>query len=256
MKGLLFLLSISVLLIGGWYLATSREALEAESTADPPNSAFSQPESIDDRSTFGLPGETVRNAGNNDEVDSESAAKEARDCIADVRYVANDDGTVAEIDSCDPATSNEPHPYEYYDDIALRELSYSDAAAAEILGRRLAQFDSQESLRLYVRAAALRGGDPDTLLKYAEEYPTPERVNDMPVLETVRIKYVLSKAASQIGDRSGELESRTEDVVEAFPNAEDVIVRFDNEARAILEQMRDIEIEITGSSSIVLPARP
>ena len=196
------------------------------------------------------------NTGNELDDGSRVAVSQNPNCTINVRYVPNDDGTVTESYSCDPELPTEPHPYEYYDDQALRELAFSDGIAAEILGERLSDSNSQESLGLYIRAAALRGGDPTTLLGYSNLYPTPERINGELVLETVRIKYVLSKAAVYLGGSPGELDERTADVVEAFPHSEDVIARFDTEAQAIIEQMRDIEIEVTGSSSIGLPATP
>ena len=243
-------------MIGGWYFFTSRNVVEEESRSKLIELRSHPTSATEVQLKSDPPQELPQDTGKTLEAADGLNVQKDRNCTANVRYIQNDDGTVSETNSCDPDSPTEPHPYEYYDDQALRELSYSDAIAAEILGERLIDSNSQESLGLYIRAAALRGGDSTTLLGYSTFYPTPERINGELVLETVRIKYVLSKAAVYLGESPGELEERTADVVEAFPHSADVIARFDTEAQAIIEQMRDIEIEVTGSSSIGLPATP
>ena len=171
------------------------------------------------------------------------------DCEIRRRYVPTLDGATVATLSCTPV-ADEPHPYEHYSNKSLESLAYADAEAAEMLGMRLIEDDSATSLSLVVRAAALAGGDSAPLKRYSNAYPHPVYVNGKPQRKTVRHKYVLASVIALLGDDSAAA-IKWERVIRTHSSDPDQeLTRLQARARGIVAEMRQIQIEVTGTSSI------
>ena len=172
------------------------------------------------------------------------------DCTIVSRYLPKEDGTVIEVVSCERDVARETHPYESYANAALESLAYSDAKAAEILGMRLIESDEAESLSLIVRAAALSGGNTAPILAYSNAWPHPVRINGVLQPKTVRVKYVLYAVADLLQDdrlAPNQWESVIRDH-SADPDRE--LAMLQARARAIVDEMRRIQLDVVGNSTI------
>ena len=179
-----------------------------------------------------------------------ASASAEPDCTVDSRYLPKGNGTATAVFSCEPDTPRAAHPYSSYPSAALESLAYADAKAAEILGMRLIEDDEAASLSLVVRAAALSGGDPAPLRAYSSAYPHPLYVNGVPQRKAVHVKYVLDVVAALLDDESS-MPTAWESVIReqsADPDSE--IVALQAQARAIVEEMRRIQLDVSGTSTI------
>lgn len=181
---------------------------------------------------------------------SRSAARGGPACTITRHYASRPDGTSAEAISCQPAGARAPQPYERYPAGALESLAYADADAARILGMRLIEDDATAALSLVVRAAALAGGDPAPIRYFSSAYPHPVSINGVPQPRTVRVKYVLATVVALLGDETA-ASAGWESVIRAHsqdPEAE--LGRLNARARAIVDAMRRIQVEVSGTSTI------
>jgi hypothetical protein len=171
-------------------------------------------------------------------------------CEIVTRHMPNGDGTALELYSCEPLKPKEKHPYESYSSAALESLAYSDAKAAEILGVRLRDKDLAKSMSLMIRASALQGGDTGPVLHFFHIYPHPHAIDGVPVKKAIRAKFVLSAVADLLsGDTyyTGLWEDR---IRQYSSNPETEIALLHEQALQIVGEMRQIELEVTGSSEI------
>ena len=171
-------------------------------------------------------------------------------CEIVTHYMPNGDGTVQELYSCVPLQPKEKHPYETYSNAALESLAYSDARAAEILGIRLRDKDLAKSMSLMIRASALSGGDTAPIYQTFNMYPHSHEIDGAPVVKTIRTKFVLSAVADLL---SGEtfLAGRWEDEVRRYSSDPEAEIAFlYKQALRVIEEMRQIESEVTGYSTI------
>ena len=171
-------------------------------------------------------------------------------CTIITRYLPNDDGTITETYSCEPNAYQEKHPYESYSNEALESLAYSEAKAAEILSMRLREQDEELAMSLAIRATALSGGDTYPILLFSQAYPHPAAINDVPVKKTYRVKYVLSAVALMLGDNSGALPSWEASIRTFSENPERELALLDERARQIVDEMRQIQLDVTGETTI------
>ena len=177
-------------------------------------------------------------------------AGEEPDCAIVRHYLPKPDGTSVEAVSCERDSVAESHPYTHYPNAALESLAYSDAKAAQILGMRLIEADAAASLSLVVRAAALSGGDPAPVLLYSNAYPHPVFIDGVPQRKTVHVKYVLAAVADLLdGDTSAP--NMWEPVIRehsADPDRE--LAELHARARQIVAEMRRIQTDVSGTSTI------
>lgn len=172
------------------------------------------------------------------------------DCTIVRHYLAKGDGTVIEVVSCPPDVPREAHPYATYANAALESLAYSDATAAEILGMRLIEEDEAASLSLVVRAAALSGGDPAPIVAYSSAYPQPVFVNGVPQRKAVHVKYVLDAVTALLNDEAS-MPNPWEGVIRDYstdPDSELELLQA--QAQAIVDEMRVIQRDVVGTSTI------
>ena len=178
------------------------------------------------------------------------AEREPRNCTIVTHYLPNEDGTTTEARSCEPNQPGEQHPYASYPDEALESLAYADAKAAEILSMRLAGRDSEAAMSLALRAAALAGGDATPIIAYANAYPEPTAINGVPVRKTVHVRYVLGTVTRLLGDPRHGVPYFEAIIREHSADPEREIAMLDERARQMIEEMRQIQLDVTGSSTI------
>jgi hypothetical protein len=188
----------------------------------------------------------VESGGTGTVVDGRDAAD---GCELTTHYLPVGDGTTAEVYTCEGGRAAEPHPYESYSNAALESLAYSDAQAAEVLGMRLRESDERAAMSLVFRSAALSGGDAEPIVKYSNAYPRPTAVDGVPDRRTVHVKYVLSAVTQLLGDDRHSLPYYTATIRDHSADPDREIAMLDERARQIVEEMRQIELDVTGSSA-------
>ena len=178
------------------------------------------------------------------------AAAAQADCDLHVDYLPVGDGTVSRAFSCEPRTAPERHPYESYSSAALESLAYADAEAAAVLGMRLRDTDEAKAMSLMLRASALTGGDTTPILRYSNAYTHPVSVDGVPVRKTVHTKFVLSAVADLLSDDTN-YAAQWEDIIRHYSSDPDTeIAMLQAKARQIVEEMRQIQLGVSGFSEI------
>ena len=191
-------------------------------------------------------GESPRDAGRRAAVDEAGAPN----CTLITRYLPKGDGTVAEALSCERVKPSEQHPYANYSSEALASLAYADPGAAEILSMRLRATETEAAMSYALRATALLGGDATPIVAYSNAYPGPTAIDGVPVRNTVHVKYVLAAVTSLLGDPRHSL-PYFEAIIRAHSqDPEKEIALLDTRAHEIIGEMRRIQLDVTGSSTI------
>jgi len=176
--------------------------------------------------------------------------EQADGCTIITQYLPNGDGTVTEAYSCEPGVTEAAHPYENFSNETLASLAYSDAKAAEILSMRLREEDEEVAMSLAIRAAALAGGDAHPILLFSQAYPVPAAIDDAPVKKTYRVKYVLSTVALMLGDDRGGLPTWEASIRRFSDDPDTELALLDERARQIVDEMRQIQLDVTGEATI------
>ena len=176
-------------------------------------------------------------------------------CTIVRHYLTQPDGTVVEALSCEHDIPPTPHPYVSYPRAALASLAYADATAAEILGMRLIEEDAAESLSLLIRAAALSGGDPAPIRRYASAYPHPVFIDGVPQPQTIRIKYVLASVEALLQldasmPNTGRQNRWAAVIREYSEDPERELAQLQTRAQDIVAEMRQIQLDVSGLSTI------
>lgn len=175
---------------------------------------------------------------------------ERPDCTLTPQYLPNGDGTTTEVYTCERAQEVPRHPYEDYSDEALASLAWSDPKAAAILGMRLRTRDEALAMSLMIRSSALGGGDLRPLVQYFNAYPHPSSIDGVPVRQTVRTQFVLLSVMALLSPEPYDL-SRWEDRIREFADdPEQEIAVLTRRSEAIVEEMRRIQLEVTGQTSL------
>ena len=179
-----------------------------------------------------------------------AAATTGGGCEIVTHYLPVGDGTVQELIACEPTGPVEGHPYESYSSAALESLAYADAKAAEILGMRLIERDEARAISLILRSSALSGGDVTPILRYSQSYPAPSAVDGVPVRKTIQTKYVLSAVVDMLGTDTRYAVPWENQIRRYSTDADREIAMLQARARQIVDEMRQIQLDVTGSSSL------
>lgn len=171
-------------------------------------------------------------------------------CEMVTHYVPAGDGTVLELVACEPGQPVERHAYESYSSEALESLAYADAKAAEILGLRLRKLDQARALSLILRSSALSGGDVSPILRFSQSYPEPSAIDGVPVRKTIQTKYVLSAVADLLGTDTQYAVPWENEIRRYSTDADREIAMLQARAVQIVSEMRQIQLDVTGSSNI------
>ncbi len=177
-------------------------------------------------------------------------AQSGSGCEIVTYYMPNGDGTVTELYSCNPLQDKPGHPYEAYSNAALESLAYSDAKAAEILGMRLRERNEARAMSLILRASALAGGDTAPILLYSQAYPRPTAVNGKAVRKTHEVKFVLSTVTDLLGTETYYAAPWEDRIRQYAENPDKEIALLTERALEIIEEMRRIQLDVTGTSTI------
>jgi len=178
------------------------------------------------------------------------ASQANRGCEIVTHYLPRGDGTVQEAYSCESVIAATGHPYDSYSNAALESLAFADAKAAEILGMRISARDEAKAISLIIRAAALSGGDVAPILLYSQSYPQPSAVDGVPVRRTVHTQFVLAAVVDLLGAKSG-LTATWEETIRHYSSDPDTeIALLHLQAVRIVEEMRQIQLDVLGHVTI------
>jgi len=169
-----------------------------------------------------------------------------RGCSVQRHYVDLGNGTVTDAYSCVP---DRPvvGDYDHYSNEELRVLSYSDAEAAAVLGKRLVEEDLSESRRLLLRAVALKPANLDPVMWLAAQAYSLR--GNSPAAQKARANtYVLARTAQALGSVAN-ISWVLEDLDQAgFDN--EAIARLEDRVRRNLRRIREIQLEVHGESVV------
>jgi hypothetical protein len=143
-----------------------------------------------------------------------------------------------------------PSAYEDYDTEALESLAYGDAEAASVLAYRLRHTDYPRAIRLSLRSAALSGGKTSTLMSAAMWRPVEDE-NGNPSLSGYGQAYVLYQLIGKLkGNNYGGPPIYVKRIEELADDPQAVFEQLDSIANRMFEEVRQIELDVTGSSTI------
>jgi len=103
---------------------------------------------------------------------------------------------------------------------------------------------------LIIRSSALSGGSTEVLKRYANSYPVPAFVDGEPVMDSIHTRYVLSAVAELLGDTNVGLQVWEQTVRETSLTPDITIAFLRGKARDIVDEMRRIEQEVVGHTTI------
>jgi len=146
--------------------------------------------------------------------------------------------------SCNPAA------YEDYDTEALESLAYGDAEAASVLAYRLRHSDYPRAIRLSLRSAALSGGTASTLMSATMWRPLEDE-NGSPSLSGYGQAYVLHQLIGKLkGNNYGGPPIYEKRIEELADDPQAVFEQLDSIANRMFDEIRQIELDVTGNSTI------
>ena len=161
--------------------------------------------------------------------------------------VYDEDGTGKSAYYCADVTPQ--HPYERYPSATLETMAYSDAKAADILGRRLSESDPAQSFEWMIRATALGKGDYQPIMfMLNQNYASPTLDGEV-LLEVARKRYVLAKVMQQLGGPASSSQHTAELLVSAGVSPE-AMATLDRAAEQVLKKISAIAYEVTGEKFI------
>ena len=143
-----------------------------------------------------------------------------------------------------------PTPYEDYDTEALEALAYGDAEAASVLAYRLRHTNYQQAIQMARRSAALSAGDVGTLISATYWRPMKDDSGAFD-LSGVGQAYVLHSLIQKIrGNGNGAPPIYEKLIREHSSDPEDTLIGLNNIAQRMYEEVRQIELDVTGTSTI------
>ncbi|MDJ0760741.1 MAG: hypothetical protein QNJ19_15200 [Woeseiaceae bacterium] len=190
--------------------------------------------------------EVVDGDGSETEVVMGLRVRKDRNCTVRQHMVDLGNGLVTDAYSCDPPDVEKP--FAGHSDADLWVLSYSDATAAEELGKRLLyQRKEGAANELMLRAVALQPDNVRPLLYLMSQ--TGSLRGDAPgARAAVGKAYIISRTASHF-DPSVNTDWLLEDLVQYRFESDD-IERLDRIVDGNLERMRKVQIDVFGESRI------
>ncbi len=140
--------------------------------------------------------------------------------------------------------------YEDYSTEALESLAYGDADAASTLAFRLRHSDYPRALRLALRSAALGDGDVSTLISATYWRPL-QGENGEPSVAGFAQAYVLHSLIQRIRNSATNISATYEQRIRQLSADPDAVLdQLDVVVEQLLEEARQIELEVTGNSTI------
>lgn len=150
---------------------------------------------------------------------------------------------------CRRSSPKPTHAYEDYSNDALEALAHSDPIACLVLGRRLAVTDPETAWDLMIRASALLGGDTRPVKWLATHSFNQVTDNGEMATDAMQLRYVLDALARRLdNDPDPTFDFREYHLRDALSDAE--FGRLDRMVDSLLQKMKVIEAETTGTSTI------
>lgn len=165
------------------------------------------------------------------------------DCQFGFMQAYNEDGSLGERHCLRSA-------YWGYTTETLEQMVYADAEAARVLAHRLKDSDYPRALRLALRSAALSGGDVTALME-ARVWRSMSLRNGDADIAGLSQAYVLVSLAHKI--RYGSFDDTTQLGTRLRNLADDpdaTFQRLDDVVRRLYDDVRRIELDVTGQSTI------
>jgi hypothetical protein len=173
-----------------------------------------------------------------------------RSCDIVTHYLPDDEGIARAAYSCELRDPAPPHPYESYPTAALESLAYADPEAAAVLSLRWRQSDTAAAMSMALRAAALSGGDASPVVAFSNAYPAPTAIDDVPVRQTVHVKYVLGTVTKLLGDERHSVPYFEALIRKHSSEPEREIALLQQRANELLDEMRQVQLGVTGAATI------
>jgi len=171
-----------------------------------------------------------------------------RNCRVELNDYVTPAGEMFGAYSCLPSRPEARHPYFAYDDDTLALMAWSDADAAEQLGRRLLGHDLDRSRQYMLRATAL-DGDISRIDWFAEQAFGTVAVNGIPQVGNLERRYELAELAARLGGdpiRAGYLRNQ---LMQLGVNARQ-LHKCANRAAAMMESMRAVQALVRGRATL------
>jgi len=171
-----------------------------------------------------------------------------RKCTVEKHYIGVGNGTVVEGYSCSPNEPREPGVYDGYDDATLAQMAYADAVAAEVLGKRLAEDDPNQSRTLLLRSVALRPENTDPLRWLASTNYGLVSTNGVLEVGELSQNFLLARVAEELGVTGAAANSRRRLVAAGLEDRD--FWALEQEVLAELAHMREVQVEVNGKSDL------
>lgn len=178
------------------------------------------------------------------------AAPARRSCDIVTHYLPDGEGTATAAYSCELRDPAPPQPYESYPTAALESLAYADPEAAAVLSLRWRRSDTAAAMSMALRAAALSGGDAGPVVAFSNAYPAPTAIDDVPVRQTVHVKYVLGTVTKLLGDERHSVPYFEALIRKHSSEPDREIALLQRRANALLDEMRQVQLGVTGATTI------
>lgn len=175
------------------------------------------------------------------------SVRKDRTCTLNERYIESEDGELIRAIECIPA-EKPAEPYDLYDDETLRGMSFSDAGAAEALGKRYYEEDPEFARDMMLRAAALEPNNTMPLLWLADVNYSLTASNGEPALNQLQENYLLRKVADLMTS-DGYPDGPRKHLATAGFTDED-FAELDAIAIKELLKIRDIQLEVMGETTV------
>lgn len=238
---LTLLLLVLVIACGIAMRLNSPAALQAPRATTPPEATTAVAEQ-----GRTAPGASASPAQAETEVVMGVEVRKDRACSVQRHYVDLGNGTVTDAYSCVPHAAI-ADDYERYSDDELRVLSYSDARAASVLGKRLVEVDLDESRRLLLRAVALKPANLDPVMWLAAQAYSLR--GNSPAAQNARANtYVLTRTAQAMGSAAS-VDWVLEDLERAGFKEVD-IAGLEERVQENLRRIREIQLEVYGETLV------
>jgi len=171
-----------------------------------------------------------------------------RNCTVELHYVHLGDGKVVETYSCESNLPPKPQVYDEYDDETLAGMAYSDPVAAEVLGKRLADYELERARRLMLRSVALRPENTHPILWLASANYGLIDVNGQPALGEMAENYLLARLAEEMGTPGAATSIHALLIKAGFKDKD--FQDLELEVEVDLDQIREIQLEVSGQSDL------
>lgn len=172
-----------------------------------------------------------------------------RNCEVELKDYVTSEGEMFSAYSCTPLAPAPDHEYRHYDNKTLAAMSYSDAEASALLGRRLIQTDTGRAYELLIRASALDGGNVEHIAWLADQAYGTVEINGEPQVGNLKRLYELATLAARIGHSPARSEYLRNELIRTG-TSRDQLNELDKRAEELFRSMREVQQTVLGEITI------